>query len=212
MTTRDGPMVPGPLYRTVDGGVSATAVTPSTDPALAVTFASSSRVIAAGGVGSAEISSDAGSTWSSVGSRTAGVFGTLAATAANIAYSGGAEGALVRTNDGGQTWSNVSPPTDSTITALAGWGPSRLYVLAADGTLQRSDNGGASTPVEPGHVARGRAPGLDPNRLLLVGAAALPRTAARPRCAAARSPARLNAAISQPAPCSPTARCDLQVH
>ena len=109
MTTRDGPMVPGPLYRTVDGGVTATAVTPSTDPALAVVFASPSRVIAAGGAGSAEVSSDAGSTWSSVGSRTAGVFGTLAATAANIAYSGGAQGALVRTNDGGQTWANVSP-------------------------------------------------------------------------------------------------------
>ena len=173
MTTRDGPMVPGPLYRTVDGGVTATAVTPSTDPALAVVFASPSRVIAAGGAGSAEVSSDAGSTWSSVGSRTAGVFGTLAATAANIAYSGGAQGALVRTNDGGQTWANVSPPTDSTITALAGWGPSRLYVLAADGTLQRSDNGGASySLLNPGTLHVDGLLALDPNRLLLVGGGA----------------------------------------
>jgi photosystem II stability/assembly factor-like uncharacterized protein len=153
--------------------VTATAVTPSTDPALAVAFASPSRVIAAGGVGSAEVSSDAGSTWTAVGSRTAGSFGALAATAANTAYSGGAQGALVRTNDGGQTWTNVSPPTDSAITGLAGWGPSRLYVLAADGTLQRSDNGGASySLLNPGTLHVDGLLALDPNRLLLVGGGA----------------------------------------
>jgi len=101
------------------------------------------------------------------------VFGTLAATAANIAYSGGAQGALVRTNDGGQTWTNVSPPTDSTITALAGWGPSRLYVLAADGTLQRSDNGGASySLLNPGTLHVDGLLALDSARLLLVGGGA----------------------------------------
>jgi photosystem II stability/assembly factor-like uncharacterized protein len=173
MTTRDNPTLFGPLYRTVDGGVTATAVTPSTDPAFAVAFASPSRVIAAGGVGSAEVSSDAGSTWSAVGSRTAGTFGVLTATAANTAYSGGAQGALVRTNDGGQTWTNVSPPTDSAITGLAGWGPSRLYVLAADGTVQRSDNGGASySLLNAGTLHVDGLLALDANRLVLVGGGA----------------------------------------
>jgi len=170
MTTRDNVTLPGPLYRTVDGGVTATAVTPSTDPVFAVAFPSSSRVIAAGDAGSAEVSNDAGAAWISVGSRTAGSFGVLTATSANVAYSGGGQGALVRTKDGGQTWTNVSPPTESTIAALAAWGPERLYVLAQDGTLQRSDNGGTSYRLlNPGTQQLSALAALDENRLLLVG-------------------------------------------
>ena len=121
-------------------------------------------------MGSAEVSNDAGATWSSVGSRTAGSFGILTAAGADVAYSGGAQGALIRTKDGGQTWLNVSPPTDSDITGLAGWGSSRLYVLAADGTLQRSDNGGASySLLNPGTLHVSGLTALDQNRLLLVG-------------------------------------------
>ena len=202
MTTRDNPAVFGPLYRTVDGGVTATAVTPSTDPTFAVAFAGSTRVIAAGGVGSAEVSNDAGATWSSVGSRTAGSFGILTATAADVAYSGGAQGALIRTNDGGQTWANVSPPTDSDIMGLAGWGPSRLYVLAADGTLQRSDNGGTSySLLNPGTMNASGLSALDQNRLLLVGdGAALSRDGGETfdRASGKIARARLNAADIAP--------------
>ena len=173
MTTRDNPSQSGPLYRTVDGGVTGTAVTPSSDPAFAVAFVSATRVIAAGGTGSAEVSNDTGSTWSPVGSRTAGAFATLTAASANIAYSGGSQGALVRTKDAGQTWSNVSPPTESDITGLAGWGQERLYVLAVDGTLQRSDNGGVSySLLNPGTMHVSGLAALDENRLLLVGAGA----------------------------------------
>ena len=173
VATRDNPTQFGPLYRTVDGGATATAVTPSTDPAFAVAFVDSTHVIAAGGTGSAEVSNDAGSTWSSVGSRTAGTFRTLTAVSAEVAYSGGSQGALVRTDDGGQTWTNVSPPTDSEIMALAGWGPSRVYVLATDGSLQRSDNGGTSySLLNPGTLRVFGLSALDQNRLLLLGVGA----------------------------------------
>jgi len=132
------------LTRTTDGGGSFTAVVPSSDPTYAVGFAGPNRAVAAGALGSAEVSNDAGETWSVVGGRIAGAFGVVAAVSDSVAYAGGAQGVLARTADRGQTWVNVSPPTESTVTGLAGAGAERLYVLAADGTVQRSDNGGGS--------------------------------------------------------------------
>ena len=153
MTTQDSPMVPGPLYRTVDGGVTATAVTPSTDPTFAVAFASPSRVIAAGGVGqrrSLERRRLDLELRRARGPRAS--FGTLTATAADIAYSGGAQGALVRTNDGGQTWANVSPPD-----RLGHHGPGRLGPVSALRPGRRRNAPAFRQrrrelqPAEPGH-------------------------------------------------------------
>jgi photosystem II stability/assembly factor-like uncharacterized protein len=158
------------VVRTIDGGSSYTTIVPSGDPTFAVGFASQFRAIAAGSFGSAEISTDAGATWESVGSRVAGSFGVLAAASDTVAYSGGAQGVLVRTADGGQSWTNVSPPTDSVIKSLAGVGPSRLYVLSSDRTLQRSDNGGASySLLNPGTANPVAIAALDVDRLLLLG-------------------------------------------
>jgi photosystem II stability/assembly factor-like uncharacterized protein len=160
----------GPIYRTVDGGMTFTAVTPSTDPSYGVEFAEASHAVAAGDLGSAEISADAGATWESVGSRVAGSFGVLAAASDTVAYAGGAQGVLARTADSGQSWTNVSPPTDSVITSLSGAGPSRLYVLSSDRTLQRSDNGGASySLLNPGTANPVAIAALDVDRLLLLG-------------------------------------------
>lgn len=170
VATREPGGAGGPLYRTVDGGLTFTAITPSTDPTYGVEFADASHAVAAGDLGSAEISADAGATWASVGSRVAGSFGVLAAASDSVAYAGGAQGVLVRTADSGQSWTNVSPPTDSSITSLAGVGPSRLYVLASDRTLQRSDNGGASySLLNPGTANPVAIAALDVDRLLLLG-------------------------------------------
>ena len=165
------------LVRTTDGGETFTSVVPSNDPTHAVAFAGATRAVAAGVFGSAEVSSDGGATWSSVGSRIAGVFYVLAAVSDSVAYAGGRQGLLARTTDRGQSWANVSPPTDTAITALAGSGD-RLYVLASDQTLQRSDNGGQSYSL----LNSGRGPfaalhAVDPDRLLLVGFRGVTRTA-----------------------------------
>lgn len=169
-TTVEGGGAGGPLYRTSDGGTTFSSVTPSSDSTFAVEFADESRSIAAGELGSAEISGDAGLTWAPVGSRVVGTFSTLTATAERVAYAGGAQGVLARTADGGQTWSNVSPPTEATILSLAGFGADRLYVLASDGSLQRSDNGGASySLLNPGTARPQAIAAIDADRLLLLG-------------------------------------------
>jgi photosystem II stability/assembly factor-like uncharacterized protein len=169
MATHNGTL-DGPLYRTADGGESGSTVVPSTDPSYAVAFASPSRSLAAGAVGNAQVSDDSGATWTAVGTRITGSFGTLVATAPTVAYAGGPQGALVRTENGGQSWASVSPPTDETVTSLAGVGPDRLYVLAADGSLQRSDNGGASySLLNPGNARPQAIAAVDRDRLLLLG-------------------------------------------
>ena len=158
------------VVRTTNGGDSFTSVVPSPDPTFAVAFASPIRAIVAGGAGSAEVSDDAGASWSAVGSRIAGSFTTLGAISDTVAYAGGLNGVLARTTDSGQTWSNVSPPTEQTIDRLTGWGADRVYVLAADGTLQRSDNGGASYRLlNYGTTIPAEIAAVGPDRLLLIG-------------------------------------------
>jgi photosystem II stability/assembly factor-like uncharacterized protein len=157
------------IVRTTDGGETFSTVVPSSDPTLAVEFAGASRALAAGVAGSAEVSNDAGSTWTPVGHRIQGNFHVLAAVSNAVAYAGGEQGVLARTTDGGQTWVNVSPPSERTITGLAGAGD-RLYVLAADHTLQRSDNGGQSYQLlNPGTGPVAAIHAVDADRLLLVG-------------------------------------------
>jgi photosystem II stability/assembly factor-like uncharacterized protein len=157
------------LLRTDDGGDTYTSVQPSNDPTFAVAFVGLMRGIAAGMLGSAEVSNDAGATWAAVGSRIAGTFTQLAAVSDTVAYAGGEGGVLARTSDAGQTWANVSPPTDGAIVGLAGSGPDRLYVLANDGSLQRSDNGGSSYRLlNPGTIRPRAILAPTPDRLLLI--------------------------------------------
>jgi photosystem II stability/assembly factor-like uncharacterized protein len=109
--------------------------------------------VAAGALGSAEVSSDGGETWTAVGDRIAGSFRELHAATASVAYAGGVDGILARTTDGGQHWRNVSAPTSASIVGIAAPTPDRVFVLASDGSLQRSDNGGASYKLlDPGRM------------------------------------------------------------
>ena len=165
------------IVRTTDGGETFTIVVPSTDPTYTVEFVSASRAIAAGVEGSAELSDDAGRTWTSVGSGIQGTFHKLAAVSHLVAYAGGEQGVLARTTDGGQTWTNVSPPSDRRITGLTGDGD-KLYVLTEDQTLQRSDNGGQSySLLNPGTSPVAAIQAFDREGLLLVGFRGLVRSA-----------------------------------
>ena len=160
------------LLRTDDGGDTYTSVQPSSDSTFAVAFVGLMRGIAAGMLGSAEVSNDAGATWAAVGSRIAGNFTQLTAVSDAVAYAGGENGVLARTGDAGQTWANVSPPTEGAVVGLAGSGPDRLYVLASDGSLQRSDNGGSSYRLLNPGTSRPRAIlSQTPDRLLLISPA-----------------------------------------
>ena len=158
------------VLRTTDGGETATSVVPSTDPTYAVGFASPTRALAVGGLGSAQISNDAGGSWISVGSRIADSFLALEAASGDVAYAGGLNGALARTGDGGHRWTNVSPPTSEEIEDISAPSAMRVFVHAA-GALHRSDNGGESyrlLDVGPQFTTRDVA-GVTTDHVIVVG-------------------------------------------
>jgi photosystem II stability/assembly factor-like uncharacterized protein len=165
------------VIRTADAGETGTSVVPSTDPTYALEFATATRALAVGGLGSAEISDDAGASWVAVGSRIAGSFSVLEAASGDVAYAGGASGVLTRTADGGQTWANVSPPTPEEIGGISAPSATRVFVQAA-GTLHRSDNGGESyrlLDVGPQFTPRDVA-AVTPDHLIVVGSRGIRRS------------------------------------
>jgi photosystem II stability/assembly factor-like uncharacterized protein len=159
------------VLRTNDGGKTFKSLVPSTDPTLAVAFASATQALAVGAQGSAEVSSDAGQNWRAVGTRIAGQFGVLEPVSSSVAYAGGVDGVLARTVDAGQTWANVSAPTTATIVGIAAPSADTVFVLGNDGGLQRSDNGGTSYKIlnTGSTVAPAAVAALDGDRILLVG-------------------------------------------
>ena len=149
----------GFLFRTDDGGVSGTIVTPSNGPLFAVGFASSSRALAAGASGTAHVSNDAGATWSLVGTRIDGLFHVLAATTPTVAYAGGEQGVLARTNNAGQpgrasirrrtrpssAW-RASAPTGSTRTRPTARSSGRTTAARATASSTRARSGPPPSP------------------------------------------------------------------
>ena len=169
MATHNGTL-DGPVVWTADGGATASAVTPSTDPTYAVGVAGPLRALALGAFGNAEVSNDGGATWAAVGTRIAASLSVLEVATSNVAYAGGGQGALVRTADAGQTWSRVSPATEEEVRSLAAAGPNRLYVYAGDGSLRRSDNGGQSYRLlDAGRFQPVRIAAIDADRPVLLG-------------------------------------------
>jgi photosystem II stability/assembly factor-like uncharacterized protein len=159
------------LLQTTDGGETYKSIAPSSDSIYAVDFASTSRVVVAGTLGSAALSEDGGETWRTIGSRIAGSFSVLHAASETLAYAGGSNGVLARTLDSGRTWANVSTPTVANVTGIAAPSATRVFVLAHDGTVQRSDNGGASYKLlNTGTTSRPLAiAALEEQTVLLVG-------------------------------------------
>jgi photosystem II stability/assembly factor-like uncharacterized protein len=139
---------PGELYRTVDGGRSFTLV--DVRNVLAVDFASATRAVTVGNDGETQLSNDGGATFSRLGSRLDGVFGTLTrvrATSTSVAHAIGESGAVIRTTDGGESWANVGVPTGTSLTDLWFATTSVGYALDFTGGLFRTENGGGSWSI-----------------------------------------------------------------
>jgi photosystem II stability/assembly factor-like uncharacterized protein len=159
------------LLRTINGGVSFSAVTPSTEKVFAVAFVSPLRAIAAGALGATVVSNDAGATWSTVGARLSDEFTRLRAMSRSLVFAVGKNGALARTTDGGATWTSLSVSTSSNVLDVSFPSESVGYALDDAGSVLRTDNGGASWKIlDTGTTSRPNALlALDANKVLLIG-------------------------------------------
>jgi photosystem II stability/assembly factor-like uncharacterized protein len=131
------------LVRTTDGGDTVAHLTPSTDKMLAASFASPTRLVAAGQNGTTVISDDAGTTFAPVGGRLTGVFSTLrAGQASGSAFAAGNDGALAKTVDGGRTWTRANVATSENVIDVAFPTVTIGYALDGTGGLFRTADGG----------------------------------------------------------------------
>jgi len=168
VSTREGDVV----VRTIDGGETATVLTPSTDKILAASFASPTRLVAAGENGTTVVSDDAGTTFTPVGGRLAGTFSRLrAGLELGTAFAPGADGALGKTIDGGRTWTRANVATSEDVLDVAF--PTRTvgYALDVQGGLYRTaDGGGTWRTLDTGTTARpGAVVAPDLEVVLLIG-------------------------------------------
>jgi photosystem II stability/assembly factor-like uncharacterized protein len=159
------------LLRTVDGGVTFSAVTPSSEKIFAAAFASPLRAVAAGGAGTTVTSDDAGLTWAPVGEGLTGSFTRLRATSSSLAFAAGREGLMARTLDGGRTWSTIGVSTAEDVIDLSFVSREVGFALDAAGAVLRTDNGGQSWQIlNTGSSARSQAIlALDSDVVLLIG-------------------------------------------
>src|SRR5690349_8539183 len=98
------------LWRSEDGGVSWTSVSPASRPLLAAGFSSSGSLVAVGDGGTTVASADGGQNFATISGNLAGAFTRVRASSALVAYALGADGALARTTDGGDNWVPLTPP------------------------------------------------------------------------------------------------------
>jgi photosystem II stability/assembly factor-like uncharacterized protein len=152
MTTEGG----GQLVRTTDGGESATLVTPSPDPIHAAAFASPTRIVAGGELGSTALSDDAGMNFTAVGGRLSGTFSRMVAgLERGTAFAPGANGTLARTIDGGRTWTRGNVSTSEDVLDVAFPTPTSGYALDSAGGLFRTTDAGATwRTLDTGTTAR----------------------------------------------------------
>ena len=166
MTTEHGDQ----LVRTADGGDTATLVTPSTDAVHAAAFASATRVVFGGELGSTATSDDAGVKFAPVGGRLAGTFNAvIAGTQAGTAFAPGNNGTLAKTTDAGRTWTRGNVPTSEGVLDVAFPSASIGYALDFAGGLFRTDDGGQSwKTLDTGSTARPRAVAGPSSSIVLV--------------------------------------------
>jgi photosystem II stability/assembly factor-like uncharacterized protein len=159
------------LLRTTDGGDTISSVTPSTSKIFAAAFASGTRAIAGGALGTTVVSSDAGLTWSGVGSTLGDDFSRLRTTSSSLAFAVGDIGALARTTDGGVNWSNIGVSTSASVLDASFPNSDIGYALDSAGSVLRTDNGGGSWKIlNTGTTARPSALlTTDRDHILLVG-------------------------------------------
>jgi len=177
LTTQDGTE----LIRTTDAGDTAgTVITPSSDPIYAASFASPTRVVAAGDHGATVTSDDIGVTFAPVGGRIGGSFTTMRAGGAKgTAFALGKAGAFAQTTDGGSDWSAGSVPTSAELIDASFPTASDGYALDIVGGLFRTANAGASwQPLDTGSTVPPEAIlAPDARTVLAVGPRGMRRTA-----------------------------------
>ena len=167
------------LVRTTDGGDSATLVTASPDPIHAAAFASPTRIVAGGDMGSTAISDDAGVKFAPIGGRLSGTFSRIeAGLQAGTAFAPGDNGTLAKTVDGGRTWTRGNVSTSEGVRDVSF--PSATVGLALDfagGLFRTNDSGATWRTLDTGTTARPNAVfAPDTSTALLVGPTGLRRS------------------------------------
>lgn len=132
------------LLRTTDGGATARAISPSTDPIYAAGFGGKDRVVGVGAQGTTVVSDDGGLNYAPVGGRLPGHYTGVRAASASVAYAMGTNGALARTTDGGQTWKPGAVSTAEDIRDVSFPTEETGFALDTAGGLLRTDNATAS--------------------------------------------------------------------
>lgn len=132
------------VFTTEDGGAAWQSVATSANGAVAVGYASASRIAGVGAEGTIVTSDDGGATWQTVSTDIGGSYTGVRAVSASTAYAFGENGAIARTVDGGATWIRLGAPVNSRIAGVAFPTAARGFALDANGAVSRTDDGGGT--------------------------------------------------------------------
>ena len=181
----------GSIYRTLDGGLTFTAVpspltldlsslafTPTpTTPTSSLTSLPSScpfLLLTCGNVGALLSSTDCGSTWTPSNSTSHNLY-HVAFQSPLLAMACGDHGTLLTSTDAARTWTDISPPVyaNTSFTAIAFLSPTTLFLSGSLRTLIISRDAGATwapVPLPPsGYLERLSFLFFTPTVLLLAG-------------------------------------------
>jgi photosystem II stability/assembly factor-like uncharacterized protein len=159
------------LYRTTNGGLTLTEITPSSKKLFAVAFGPDQKAVAAGEQGTTVLSQDTGVTWAAVGDRLTQAFTRLRAVSPSLVLAVGPNGTLARSTDGGRTWAGLGVSTSEDVIDVSFANAFVAYAVDAAGTVLRTDNGGVSwQSLNTGYSTTPQAVlALTPETVLLIG-------------------------------------------
>jgi len=150
------------LVRTADGGDRYSFVSFGSAPINAAAFASNELAVAGGAGGAMFRSTDAGQTWTAVGSSLSRGFTGIRALNGSFAYAFGPMGALATTSNGGVSWTPIFIPSPNNVETASFSGPGNGYALDSGGTLWGTSNGGSTW------TRKNTGGGADPNDVAAV--------------------------------------------
>jgi len=168
------------VNRTIDGGATASTITPSSAPIFAAAYSSPTRVVGVGVGGTTVVSGDGGATFASASHDVGGQYSRLRSGPAGLVYAAGANGTLALSKDGGITWSTLATQTSARLRDASFASASIGYALDETGGLQLTSNGGASwRTLDPGTSRPANSvAAVAGNSVLLVGPVGIYRSVA----------------------------------
>jgi len=131
------------VLRTRNGGLSYSQTPSGARRLFTATFASDSKLVAAGEAGSTAVSEDGGQTWSRLGNELAMSFSRVRAFDDDFAVAAGRSGALAVSSDAGRTWTAAYSPTEEEVIDVVYRNPSHGLLLDAAGATYRTLDGSA---------------------------------------------------------------------